>query len=316
MSRMRWVATAITWFGTSVAVAQDSPVPLSADGLLGELDRLIAIYEGLDSASVRKTNLLEPDVVGGSVVLATGEFVAKFWRVRPEDELALFNVSHWDGHLLRSTHGPPRFIEGKPPSGYTDPPGPVQYWDAPWPFLHDWCVALAADPATRGARDQSMLRFESDSLGLALTFGEGNECREVEVTREDLRTRISFSGYTPTGDGRWLVPTEQERVFFLGAAEPEKARVDRWSLTEVRFNEPGAQEALAWDPDTLGVYRYAPSTGNVYSGDGTLLYNEQEWAERALGMSKTAGLARRLLVPGLVVLAAVSGVLAYRRLRR
>jgi hypothetical protein len=310
----RWSAAVALALTTRLPAAQQASIELTDHALAGELNRLAEVYEGLVSASVTRVNTTEPDVHSEAVVLSTGAFVVTFWKAQPEAEPELFNVTHWDGKVLRSTHGPPRYVEGEPAAGFSDPPGPVHHWDAPWPMLHEWCLALANDPEALGFHGGSRLRVESESLGVALTFGPQDECLEVDVVRDGVRTRMTFSDFVAVG--RWKAPREQERAFYTRGSGSGEARVDQWSLVEVRFNDEDANGALVWDPDDLGVYRYSPSTRNVYSSDGTVLYNEEEWARRVLGGTKVAGVVRRLLVPGLVILAVASGALAYWRLRR
>lgn len=312
----RWIS-AITLLLCGVsAVAQETRSELTDRELARELDRLIEGYQDLRSASIARVSSIDPNILSESIVLSTAEFTTTFWRASAGAEPKLFSVTHWDGDMLRSTHGPPRFIEFEPPAAFSEPPGPVQHWEVPWPLLHEWCLAIANDPASRGLRGEADLRVESDSLGMALTFGPRDECTEVDIVRDGVRTRISFADFALSEEGPWLRPREQQRTFFLGVAEGQEPRVDRWLLTDVRFNIADAHEQLTWDPDALGVYRYSPSTRNIYASDGSVLYNEQEWATRALGMSRSAGLARRLLVPGLIALALVSGAIAYWRLRR
>lgn len=227
----------------------------------------------------------------------------------------MFNVVHVADGKIHATHGPPRYVEGALAPTYLDIPGPVHHWENPWPLLDDWCAALASSPGTTVTQFGGRWVVRSADLGLSLEWSGSLQLLVVEVERDGLRTRVEFDGYraSPAGDGD--IPGSMRRTFVLDPDDPAKARSDEWKIEEVKFNSPGASEALAWNPAALGIYRYEPATGNVYAADGELMYNESEWVDNALGVPGAARLIRRWLVPGLLGIGAISLAVAYRRRR-
>ncbi len=302
---------------SSPVEAQDGSQSLSKTEIDTELNRILDVYSGIRSSRLERVLSTKAGVHSQSLVFRDGEFFVISWQTRQEDDSEqLTSFVHVTDGTLRSMHGPPRYIEGEIPPDYFDPPGPVHHWENPWPLLQEWCFALGNSADITGTMTNGILSLESETLGLSLAFGPSLECRVVEVFRDPVRTRFIFSDYDKVSDERWPAPGRLQRVFTLDPDDPSKTRIDEWEIINITFNNDDKEESLAWDSDKLGVYRLVPSTGNVYASDGSLMYNETEYAEKALGMQGIGRASQRWLVPGLVGLALVSGALAYWRFRR
>lgn len=232
----------------------------------------------------------------------------------PAMEPKLFHFTFFDGVTGHDAHGADasRYRVAAASPGWT----PGQHLFCPWPLVPRWAGALLNDPAAVFTRIPATTnapaswRAASPALPITLEWTQAGALAAVSL-RLDATSHhaVRFTDFDPAPPHAGRAHTELLTIH----GQPRPAVVRRRAALEP--NPPDAEVRLRFDPVALGAGRFDPVTGDVFNPDGTLNYNEKTLLARLDGRTSRFSLQRWGLYALFALAAALSAVVAYRRLR-
>lgn len=246
-----------------------------------------------------------------------GRFGAYHFHPPAGSRLVPSQIINYNGTLIHELDGLTEYKEYEPGSDYFAFPSPVHQFFVPWVYLTTWIDLLQARADLVQTMSGPIHRAQSDSLGLALEWESPGTLCAVEVLASATRAgvRVELGDYQPTAHGPIGVPHTYVQILDttkLGASDSSGAprrRVARavFDVVKLDINPPDIEDRLAFVPAKLGLTnRRDPATKNVYTPEGTLLYNEDEF----LGAFDAAQGRRSRWHPMTIVVIAIGTLLA------
>ncbi len=194
-------------------------------------------------------------------------------------------------------------------------PPPVHQFFAPWPVISKWAQALASAGDTTYVSSADQFSARSVSLGIALRWDDTLRVHSVfrGSGSGDAGMEIIFERYDAK-EGRESRPTRMRQII-RGEAQEDgtmSLQTTDYVIKRFEFNLPDIAERVRFDAKTLQVNRFDRETSNVYSPDGDLLFNKDEFYQAYLKANSTRRLRPWMIVvfAGLVI---GSGYVAYKR---